>query len=345
MILHHVITIIIAIGQCTGDEDRLMLRGLASVPPAPSCPADSDEHDFQDDIDSQQRECERIVIQLGSQAPIEFVLIKPGSFGMGGHYAPQGTLRALIHHALAMEIDQGPKRTVTIKKDYYLARTETRVDLYCAFLNDVDKPERYILATKWSRITMDGDTYVPKPECGNLAVNTVPWIGAVAFCDWLSSRTGRRCRLPTEAQWEYAAFGPNRRRYPWGNEYKVLEAEDPLTELRNYIGHAGRPHPWSGEPVGSCPKNVTPEGIFDMAAGVAEWVSDWYSGSYNVEDVVDPQGPSSGNAKVLRGRHLRKRERTHLDPRNAASCGFLGFRILMEAPDDQAPPSTDATDD
>ena len=277
---------------------------------------------------------EKVVIEVNDLPPINLVLIRAGTFVMGGYYARPNTIKDAIHGALSMAVDQGPKRRVTITKDFYLAQTETRVDVYCAFLNDVEAPEDYLLVRESSRIVREDDRYIPRPECADRAVDNVPWIGAAAFCEWLSERTGHQFRLPTEAEWEYAAFGSERRKYPWGSEFIDYYAETAIEDLLEYRGVQGRPQPWSGPAVGSCPKNVTPEGLFGMASNEAEWTSDWYAREYDERDTIDPKGPPSGSSKVLRGRHLTYRERTPASEATDDGYRFLGFRVLMQVSDD-----------
>jgi formylglycine-generating enzyme len=116
----------------------------------------------------------------------------------------------------------------------------------------------------------------------------VSWHDATAFCQWLSRKEKRRYRLPTEAEWEYAARGGlEQKDFPWGNEPPEGRA-------------ALSVRPTSA--VGSFPPNHF--GLYDMAGNLQEWVSDWYDRSYPMSSPrVDPKGPemSPFKMRILRG--------------------------------------------
>jgi len=116
-------------------------------------------------------------------------------------------------------------------------------------------------------------------------VVNVTWNDAVKYCEWLSKETGRRFRLPTEAEWEYAARGPKGNKYPWGNEWDASKATFDANGTT---------------PVDAHPEGKSPFGMMNMAGNVYEWVGDWHA-EYNSKDIVDPKGPNSGKLKVVRG--------------------------------------------
>jgi len=156
------------------------------------------------------------------------------------------------------------------------------------------------------------------PDSDPYPVLGVNWDSATAYCAWLSAKTGKKYRLPTEAEWEKAARGADQRRYPWGNEIDRTKA--------NYAGAAAFD---TGSPPGAY-NNPSPYGAYDMAGDVMQWCQDWYSRDYySVSPPDNPQGPATGAYRVVRGGSF------YLDPlnlrtyaRSAAWPSFQGHRMI-----------------
>jgi formylglycine-generating enzyme required for sulfatase activity len=139
------------------------------------------------------------------------------------------------------------------------------------------------------------DAYYGDSAYDDYPVVHVAWSQADAYCRWAGGR------LPTEAEWEYAARGPEGRRYPWGEEYDG-------TRLNSCDANCG--YGWAEEqfddghgdtaPVGSYPDGASWCGALDMAGNVWEWMADWF-GEYPAERQSNPTGPSSGTGRALRG--------------------------------------------
>ena len=129
------------------------------------------------------------------------------------------------------------------------------------------------------------------PGSDDYPVIGVNWDAATAYCAWLSAKTGRRYRLPTEAEWEKAARGTDGRQYPFGP-----------TIDRNRANFVGAQAFDTVQPVGSYGDGASPYGAFDMAGNVMEWCQDWYDRDYYaVSPRRNPQGPATGAYRVVRG--------------------------------------------
>ena len=124
---------------------------------------------------------------------------------------------------------------------------------------------------------------------GGHPVTEVSWLDAMDYCAWLTARAGRPFRLPTEAEWEFAARGGlEQKLYPWGDE--------PVTHRDEY-GARWRLGP---EAVGTSAPNGY--GLYDMCENVHEWCADWYDPLYyRVSPVEDPRGPATGSRRASRG--------------------------------------------
>jgi formylglycine-generating enzyme required for sulfatase activity len=171
------------------------------------------------------------------------------------------------------EADEYPYHKVTLSP-YKIDKTEVTQARY----------QSCVEAGECSPSGTDPDCRWDPATRGDHPVVCVNWDQARKFCDW----DGKR--LPTEAEWELAARGEYGRIYPWGNT-------KPSCDLATYGSCAEH-----SLPVGSIPDGASPAGALDMAGNVYEWVHDWYDPDYYANSPsLNPQGPASGEKRVMRG--------------------------------------------
>jgi len=172
----------------------------------------------------------------------------------------------------------------------------------------------------------------------NQPVIHVSWNDANEYCKWLSKKTGKTYRLPTEAEWEFAAGGPKRLKYSWGNTDPKGKSGGNVADIS--AKKLGISFIWNGyddkfgmtAPVGSF--NPNEFGLYDMTGNVWEWCSDWYGSEYYAKSPSEnPVGPSTGAYRVLRGGSCfdqptsqRVTERLWVEPSGKKRC--TGFRVV-----------------
>lgn len=160
----------------------------------------------------------------------------------------------------------------------------------------------------------------PSHYCDNCPVEIVSWDDIKEFLKKLNEKTGKTYRLPTEAEWEFAARGGNKSqgfKYAGSNDIETVAWYDSNST--------------NTKPVGK--KSPNELGLFDMSGNVWEWCSDWY-GVYSSSAQTNPQGPTSGSHRVLRGGcwgslavHCRVAYRDYFHPDSRSNYG--GFRVAF----------------
>jgi len=230
-------------------------------------------------------------VDLGNGVNMVFVLIPPGEFDMGSASSEEGR-----------KSDEGPVHRVKISKPFYMGKFS------------VTNGQHEILIDENPSYRHEGD----------LPVQGISLENAVTFCEKLSYICGKHCRLPTEAEWEYACRAGTDTRFYFGDDGLSLD------ECAWYYDNSGE----RVRPVGQKKPNAF--GLYDMHGNIEEWCNDWYKKNYYSNSPhVDPQGPSSGKDHVFRGGNwahsellCRSSDRNRLDP--AYRYGVLGFRVVME---------------
>ena len=190
------------------------------------------------------------------------------------------------------EPDEFPEHKVKLD-EFLIARYQVTAAQFAGFLNQVcyDVLD-YFEASKETTITEKDGRFHPRQHCSDYPANGVSWFGAQAFCEWLSKRTGKIFRLPTEAEWEKAARGGlTGMRYPWGSD---------SPEGRAQYGKISHDPKYTLCAVGSYAPNAF--GLYDVAGNVWEWCQDYYAKDYyQISPYENPKGPEEGNMRVLRG--------------------------------------------
>jgi len=226
-----------------------------------------------------------------------YVFIPAGSFEMGDNF-DEGRL------------DERPVHTVYLDA-FYIGKYEVTNGEYKKFINNGG----YTDSTFWKKGGFGN--YGPHPlywnntefrgggivDNENYPVVGLNWYEACAYCSWLSATTGKTYRLPTEAEWEKAARGMDKRKYPWGDKINGSYAnywysEDPydngLTPVGFYDGstHNGfKTH-----------DNSSAYGAYDMAGNVWEFCSDWHNWYYYPDSLTkNPSGTEKGTHRAVRG--------------------------------------------
>lgn len=182
---------------------------------------------------------------------------------------------------------------------------------------------RYPLTqAQWAAVTGSNPSYFN--GCDNCPVETVSWNDVQEFIHALNLQTSRTYRLPTEAEWEYAARGGNLSK---GSTYA---GSNELNEVGWYHANSGD----KTHPVGQMQPNEL--GLYDMTGNVYEWCLDWY-GEYPFTAQTNPQGPGEGTYRLLRGGswgsdaklcRVWDRRSTHPGKRSA----YSGFRLVLPPP-------------
>ena len=236
----------------------------------------------------------------GDDTPLDMAAIPTGCFDMGDSYSEGGS-------------DELPVHEVCIT-GFYMDVYEVTNGQYAACVDDGGCT---VPASNGSATTA---TYYGNTDYDDFPVIHVSWTQASTYCEWMGKR------LPTEAEWEYAARGGlEGARYPWGDDITGGDA--------NYQDSGDQ---WDNDtsPVGYYASNGF--GLFDVAGNVWEWVNDWYSPDYyQVSPTDDPQGPDAGTTRVLHGgswsstaNTLRAANRADRVPDHTGIR--IGFRCAMD---------------
>ena len=240
--------------------------------------------------------------EITNSIGIKLMLIPKGKFLMGSPESKEGRFENETHHR------------VTITKDFYMGAME-------------------VTQAQWQKVMGNNPS---KFKGDQLPVETVSWDEAVEFCKRLSEmpeekKAGRKYRLPTEAEWEYACRAGTTTPFHFGSQLNGRQANCDGT--KPYGTETKGPYLENTSSVGTYPANAW--GLYDMHGNVWEWCSDWYEG-YPPESVTDPIGPATGSDRVRRGGcwgggavFVRSAIRGRYTPSDRDDC--IGFRVALSS--------------
>jgi len=260
-----------------------------------------------------------LTLDLGGGVKMQFLLIPAGEFIMGSKLSPSEVV-GKYGGVEKYYKDEHPRHRVKLTKPFYMGKHEVTVGQFRRFVEstgyatdaekggqdfeDGKKGGRAWGAKGWE---WNEDVSWRKPgfeQTDAHPVVLVSWNDATAFCKWVSRKEGRTYGLPTEAQWEYACRAGSSTAYWWGDEMddtgKVANVADSprWNAAEGYKAMRMDDGFKYTAPAGHYRANAF--GLYDMIGNVWEWCSDW-KGDYEAGSQVDPVGPSTGSARVLRG--------------------------------------------
>lgn len=228
-----------------------------------------------------------LIIKLPNNQVMEFILVEAGTFRMGSPRNEPDRFQNENQHR------------VTLTNDYYIGKYP-------------------VTQAQWLSLMEKNPSHF---QGDNRPVDSVSWVDCQNFIEKLNDYTSKNFRLPTEAEWEFAARGGNN-----SNGY-MFSGSDNIDDVAWYIGNSQ----YQTHPVGLKLPNEL--GIYDMNGNILEWCNDRY-GEYPRGRVVDPTGPESGHYRVLRGgawnfnaANCRIAHRGNSFP--SRGWHFTGFRLVI----------------
>lgn len=293
------------------------------------------------------------------------LMVPAATYEMGDHFDVGGTDELPLHNVQVNAFMMGKYEITNKQYREFLnhMQSQDRIYVYGHIvygMGDTSRAYPYLTTTEgsaYSRISRITNTsFTSQADKEDHPVVMVSWYGAAAYCNWRSEQhdltpsynlskwscnfNNEGFRLPTEAEWEWAARGTLKYfKYPWGN---VVDGR-----YVNYV-NSGDPFesgtwPWTS-PVGYYDGNQIPEGwdmpnslgFYDISGNVWEWCHDWYSSNYyGSSPTNNPTGPSTGTSRVLHGgawssiaNWLRCAKRIYYEP--TVRYSYFGFRIVLD---------------
>ncbi|PCJ59017.1 MAG: hypothetical protein COA79_11705 [Planctomycetota bacterium] len=246
----------------------------------------------------------QLVITLSKSSKIVLMKIPAGTFTMG---SPKKNIESTPW--------EQPVHDVSITRDFFMGKFEITNNQFRQFKINHHSGKA------------EGDL-----DSNNQPAVEISWESAIQFCQWLSKRTGRQVRLPTEVEWEYACRAGTQTRFFTTDIVKGIQHAPQLFKACWYGSNSkGITHP-----VGKLLPNSF--GLFDTHGNASEWCMDWFDENYyKSSPIKDPLGPQNGQARVLRGGsyfyylHHQCRSAYRYSFRPDKSNSTTGFRIVIDS--------------
>ena len=252
----------------------------------------------------------KISVEVKGKTKIDMVLIEPHAYVQKNYYGDTVCNYSRICPVRGKNEYNGYDTIVLAP--YYMATVEVTQQLYSTVMH---KNPSY-----WNDNT-NHSACQNTPEL--LPVENVSWYDAQTFIDSLNKHTGKHFRLPTEAEWLYAAWGGCSGQKYSGSDTLIAVAWDTYQGFTHIVGA----------------KSSNNYGLYDMSGNVWEWCGDWFSSDYYIPDTVyfNPTGPNAGEFKVVKGGSWGSANRRALEVGTRVGCrpeyksNGIGFRLAMDA--------------
>jgi formylglycine-generating enzyme required for sulfatase activity len=255
------------------------------------------------------------------------VFVEGGTFTMGCTQGPDDRYEGEEGESwnVTCPDDEQPAHKVTITKDFYIGKYEVTQKLWFDVMGTTIEQQRALI---YKRDPNYKDLFLVGVG-DNYPMYFVSWNEIQQFLGKLNKLTGKNYRLPTEAEWDFAARGGNESK---GYKYYGSDNRDEVAWYEKNNGSYGKKDCYCTKPVGT--KKPNELGIHDMDGNVLEWVGDRW-GKYTAEAKTDPQGPPSGKHRLTRGTGFDARADIFrptfrlIHPPDYAFEG-TGFRLAMD---------------
>lgn len=257
------------------------------------------------------------VLSCSPEMPMEMVFVKGGCYQMGDTFG-DGKRHP---HPVFFEYPKSVEEPVheACVDDFFIGKYEVTMRQWRAIMGNT----RF----EFTSDPIHEALRMGKPEftsCDECPIGQVSWHDTQQFINKLNKKTGKNYRLPTEAEWEYAARSGGK-----NEKYAGTNNKSELGDYAWYSKNSGR----MTNPVGM--KKPNGLGIYDMSGNVWEWVNDWYDKDYNNSSKDNPKGPRFGKYRVIRGGSYaqeawftRSTSRYGYEPDYRARDGLIGFRVV-----------------